>query len=338
MLTVNDFQTLLRAQKEQNIPWEEFTTLFGIPLQTKAEDYFAHWQTSKQNLTFHTSGSTGTPKYITHSVAALLQEIESLFPHFKNKLEQALVCVPIHHLYGFSFGFLLPKVLDIPIKYISLPTELADQINAHTLVVGMPLIFRALLNLSPSLPFFQAITGTSPMDNTTWEKLKNNASVLEIFGSTETSVLATRTDFNAPYTLLPHFSRKNAQSVQRTLPGGTLSTYNLQDRLQWLTDTTFLPQGRLDFALQVAGVNVYPQKVAAYLLTHPKISACAIRLMHQTMRLKAFLVLKDAEPTVEFRRELRAFIKSGLSPAEQPIQFDFGLELPKNRMGKLCDW
>ena len=165
-----------------------------------------------------------------------------------------------------------------------------------------------------------------------------NIKLLEIFGSSETSVLGTRHLYTAPFTLRPYFRKIAAGQVERTLYSGEKRIYPLQDNFIWPTEETFWPQGRLDTAIQIGGINVYPEKIVAYLSSNPKIRACTVRLDQNLGRLKAFIVLKDAKPSASLRQELRIFVKKGLTNVEQPVRFDFGDDLPKNPLGKFVDW
>ena len=136
--------------------------------------------------------------------------------------------------------------------------------------------------------------------------------------------------------LLEIDSEKSA--VTRKLACGKTHTYPLQDKFLGLTNRTFFPKGRLDTAIQIGGVNVYPEKIVAYLCNHPKVKICSVRLDQNLGRLKAFIVLKDGLPTKDLRQELRLFVKEGLTSFEQPIRFDFGSQLPQNTLGKFVDW
>ncbi|MBR5050537.1 MAG: hypothetical protein IKX75_04295 [Desulfovibrio sp.] len=213
--------------------------------------------------------------------------------------------------------------------------------------MGIPLLWEKVLELSATVEEgVQIICGTAPLRDGVFRKLRNAGfKVLEIFGSSETGVLCTRTEAESPFALMPHFSRltrgDGGSLVERRLPLGGTKLFPLQDRFSWQGDRLLVPEGRADRAVQVGGVNVFPDKVAQCLRGHPEVAECTVRLMRpeEGTRLKAFVVLKRGlQPDMAVRRSLRGFVKSRLESAEQPVRFDFGEELPRNSMGKLADW
>ncbi|MBQ7739453.1 MAG: AMP-binding protein [Desulfovibrionaceae bacterium] len=322
--------------------------MFGINFNLISADTFSSlakkaynlWQKSKKTVTFATSGSTGTPKLCCHAALDLFEEAQSITPLIY-KPKRVLVTVPIHHLYGFTFGLILPKLLSLPTKpIIALPSIICDQAQSTDLVVTMPLLLKKMSLLESDFKACQVISATMPLDAEAAKFLQSRQiPLLEIFGSSETSVLGTRTAHTEPFTLRPYFEIDSEKSaVTRKLACGKTHTYPLQDKFFWSTNRTFFPKGRLDTAIQIGGVNVYPEKIVAYLCNHPKVKTCSVRLDQNLGRLKAFIVLKDGLPTKDLRQELRLFVKEGLTSFEQPIRFDFGSQLPQNTLGKFVDW
>ena len=305
-----------------------------------AKDLATLWQDSAQTVTFTTSGSTGKPKFCLHTAQDLAEEALSLCPLIAD-VKRVLVTVPIHHLYGFIFGLILPKILKLPVEACTaLPSIVSAKAENDDLVVTMPLLLKKISQLSAGFKCCQVISATMPLDTLSGEFLEHQGiALLEIFGSSETGVLGTRKSLAEPFTLRPYFSKvEQEEAVVRRQAHGQAKRYPLQDNFIWPTERTFWPQGRLDAAIQIGGVNVYPEKIKAYLCRHPKVKTCAVRLDQNLGRIKAFIVLSQGEPTQSLRQELRSFVKEGLTSFEQPVRFDFGEELPKNELGKFVDW
>ncbi len=360
-MPVESFATM--RWKELPVPEEErasfvrsFGAMFGVEITLPGESVslcsianacFESWHGGERTVTFLTSGSTDTPKACTHCEAELRQELLGILPQL-DSVSRIVVTVPFHHLFGFTFGVLLPKAMHVPVRWQSpLPTAVAAGLRRGDVAVGIPLLWEKVLELSATAADgVQIICGTAPLRDGVFRKLRTvGFNVLEIFGSSETGVLCTRTEAESPFELMPHFahipSTNGAEElVERQLPGGGTRRFPLQDRFCWSGERQLVPKGRADRAVQVGGVNVFLEKVARCLRGHPDVADCTVRLMRpeEGARLKAFIVLKRGQPDMSMRRSLRAFVKSRLASAEQPVRFDFGEELPRNSMGKLADW
>ncbi len=114
----------------------------------------------------------------------------------------------------------------------------------------------------------------------------------------------------------------------------------MQDRVEWLTATSFRIGGRLDTAVQVGGINVFPERVRQVILAHPDVREAAVRPMaaHEGQRLKAFIVPAPGAELSALREDIARWLGSRLSAPEQPKAFNFGTSLPVNETGKACDW
>lgn len=118
----------------------------------------------------------------------------------------------------------------------------------------------------------------------------------------------------------------------------------LPDVVEWhpADPRRFRPVRRTDAAVQVGGVNVYPEEVAALLRSHPLVRDCAVRLMRpeEGSRLKAFIVpaCSREEAAQRFGREFRAWLAARLDPPCRPKHIRLGDSLPVNAMGKAADW
>ncbi|HEX8884896.1 MAG TPA: hypothetical protein VF797_10435, partial [Noviherbaspirillum sp.] len=109
----------------------------------------------------------------------------------------------------------------------------------------------------------------------------------------------------------------------------------------WQADRHFQPAGRVDHAVQVGGVNVFPQRVQRCLLLHPKVAEATVRLMRpdEGNRLKAFIVPRDPGADLSgLAHELAGWTRQRLGTAEQPRNFSFGHSLPIDQKGKQADW
>ena len=110
--------------------------------------------------------------------------------------------------------------------------------------------------------------------------------------------------------------------------------------MSWLDDRRLVPLRRRDGAVQIGGVNVYPEFVRAVLKTHPSVADAAVRAMlpHEGDRLKAFVTPIDGTDVENLREKLEVWLEQRLTTAQMPRAFSFGPRLPTGDQGKPCDW
>ncbi len=346
------WQGLDCLEDEMRVIFEYYQNMFSIKqnmpdLQsscgTFAEACFKAWGKSERTVTFFTSGSTGIPKPCTHLESHLRQELVGVIPNFPN-CKRALVTVPKHHLYGFTFGLLLPQALNIPMQSEApFPSVIATTLQEHDLIIAIPVLYDHLCTI-PDLvgDNVSCIVGTAPLAKGTFNKmLQKNFNFVEHFGSSELGVMCYRKKPDDPFTLLPHFVGVKADgSLDRMLPNGELLHCPAQDTIEWIDERHLLPKGRKDFAVQIAGVNVFPSYVSKLIESHSLVKHCLVRLMRpeEGNRLKAFIVPNEDIDEKELRNELRTFIKKSLNNAERPTSLTIGADLPRNLVGKPSDW
>lgn len=293
-------------------------------------------------ITFHTSGSTGTPKPCTHSLAALEQEAQAIANLFSGR-RRVLLAVPSHHIYGFLCGHLLPRYLEggpevICIRH-RLPSQLAHFAQPGDLVIGHPQFWRAALaQRTPIGPDVVGVTSTAPCPASVALTAKDAglAALFELYGSSETAGIGWRTAPGDAFALFPYLQCEQTGEVKRS--GNPLA---VQDALEWSDKRHFRVKARHDGAVQVGGINVFPERVRETLLSHPEVKDAAVRLMREEEgeRLKAFIVPHtQPDDLAAFVRRLRQWADGALSAPERPKAFTVGAELPRGPMGKLADW
>lgn len=301
-------------------------------------------------MSFRTSGSSGKPKSCTHPLDFLVQETHELAPLFRGR-GRVLSAVSSRHLYGFVFTILLPRALGIaPVPLVDLrassPAHLLKQLRAGDLIVGYPDFWRSVLRLVPRFPpGVVGVTSTSPCPPDLAQQLLDAGleRLVQVFGATETAGLGWRTQPESPFCLFSFWQRVagDSEALLRSLPDGRVVRYGLQDRLQWHGQEHFVPAGRLDHAVQIAGVNVFPGRVRELLLQHPGVLDAAVRPMRSDEgdRLKALIVPRwpDADP-VALRAQIDAWLVTRLSAPEIPKAISFAPDLPRDGAGKLADW
>ena len=288
-------------------------------------------------MTVATSGSTGSPRPCVHIVADLLDEAAFLATRFVGR-RRVIALVPAHHLYGIIWTALLPDALDIPVvvRTIGAPLEL----TAGDLVIAVPDQWRALSRMVRHFPDdVMGVSSAASLDDSVAAALlaAGITRLIDIYGSSETSGIAIRELPAIAYELLPRWQIRTDghddwQLVDRD---GRLTA--IPDHIVRTGDRAIRPIGRRDGAVQVAGHNVWPERVACTLRMVDGVADAAVRL-HTNGRLKAFVVLHQDYDHTEVKAQIERLTLARLTDPERPRSFLFGPSLPRNAMGKLEDW
>jgi 4-coumarate--CoA ligase (photoactive yellow protein activation family) len=259
--------------------------------------------------------------------------------------------VPCHHIYGFLFGVLLPARLrlgeqDFVDVRASTPAWLARAAQPGDVVIGHPEFWAAAARAVQRWP--QDVVGVTstarcPPDVVRAVVDAGLQRLVQVYGSSETAGIATRLDPEDPYELLPfwRFDPANPQWLLRSLPEGGEQAYAPQDVLRRVGERSFDVGSRHDQAVQVGGVNVFPQRVREVLRRHPGVLDAQVRLMHpdEGTRLKAFVVPAPGAPAAsELLADLNAWVNRELAAPERPKAIRFGAALPTAANGKPADW
>ncbi len=355
LLATKTWEELNYSEQDCILICEQYAKMFSVGVTPNKNETFGDlaqktyntWLAGEQTVTFFTSGSTGTPKPCTHPESHLRQELIGIIPHFTS-CKRALVSVPLHHLYGFTFGLLLPKALGIPlVSEVPFPQVIAKKLEKHDLIIAIPLLYDHLCLIDElDGKSIHCISGTAPMAEGTFQKMLDKGFFfLENFGSSELGVMCSRKKPDDPFTLLPQFDYSvENNSLTRTLPDNSILECPVQDNIEWLDNRHLRPKGRKDFAVQVGSVNVFPSKVRGILMKHDMVKECLVRLMRKEEgnRLKAFIIPNSYDngsfDELKIRKSLREYMLKNLTSPEIPSSITFGKELPQNIIGKPTDW
>ncbi len=311
-----------------------------------------HWDAE---LTFRTSGSSGEPKRCPHLLATLEQEAASLATLFPGR-RRLVLAVPSHHIYGFLFGVLLPRHLGLGGSQViavrdRLPAQLARHLLPGDLVVGHPQFWQAALAAESIFPDdVMGVSSTAPCPDAVAERAQAaGLRLVQVYGASETGGLGWRASHRDPYRLLPHIERApgDGDGLLRRGPDGEAQPLCAQDGLAWCGPDSFTLGARRDSAVQVGGINVFPERVRQVLLAHPQVADAAVRLMRpdEGVRLKAFIVPRagadagtDTVADAGLVRSLRAWIDAQLAAPERPKAITLGGSIPRGVLGKPADW
>ena len=151
-----------------------------------------------------TSGSTGTPSANPKTWGALVQtntaNLHALAELFAGQPASIVATVPPQHMYGIEMSVLMPLLGPFAVHpgRPFFPHDIADalaEVAGPRLLVTTPVHLRALLEADIDLPPLAAIvtaTAPLPVDLASRAETRFGSEVHELFGATETCVIAQR--------------------------------------------------------------------------------------------------------------------------------------------------
>jgi long-chain acyl-CoA synthetase len=363
--TVLMFEDLIKKYDTSPVPekgkWEELSTLI------------------------YTGGTTGVAKGVMLShknISCNVQQFISWFTNLDEGKERLIGTFPIFHSAGYTavqnfFTWMAFEHLMIPRPE---PKALVELIKKYkpTFIPGAPTIFVGLLSdpefRKLKLPFVKGFfSGAAPLAADTIRDLKEltGATICEVYGSTETTPIATVTPWGGtikPGTVgipVPDTDVKivDAEDYKKEKKQGETGEIAIkgpqimmgyykkpEETAKVLKDGWYLTgdigmfdeDGYLSVVdrkkdmIIAAGYNIYPVEVDNVLFNHPKIlEACTVGVKdpYRGETVKAFVVTKPGETLTE--DDVVAFCKQNLAAYKVPRIIEFIPELPKTAVGKV---
>jgi acyl-coenzyme A synthetase/AMP-(fatty) acid ligase len=292
-----------------------------------------------------TSGSTGQPKAnpkLWRSVCASSARNAALLGAVDTACN-IVATVPPQHMYGLEMSVLLPlrsrATIDVDQPFF--PADIAralEKIDAPRVLVTTPFHLRALLHARVAMPAIDAIvSATAPLDADIARAAEKvySTRVIEVFGSTETCVIAhRRAALDEPWKLYDGVSL-------RPQPDGTLveAAYFseptlLQDIVELLPDERFVLRGRNSDLLDIAGKRASLGDLNHRLLAIPGVTDGVMFTLDPDQkgmqRLAALVVAKNLSES-----DIVAWLRSAIDPVFLPRVVRLVDTLPRNATGKL---
>jgi acyl-coenzyme A synthetase/AMP-(fatty) acid ligase len=298
-----------------------------------------------------TSGSTGLPKPNTktwgnfrRSSANNIAAIHAATGLSASQTTHVLATVPAQHMYGMEMSVLLPLFGNFAVHSgkAFFPADVAHslaQMSEPRLLVTTPVHLRALMQSAVELPSITAfISATAPLTAELAEDVERrfSAPVIELFGSTETCVIAhRRTAKESDWNLYPEVNLTEQAEGTRVEASHLSHSTLLQDILELRPDRRFRLQGRNADLLEIAGKRA-------------SLADLTRRLHGLDGVLDAVVFQVDADPGSPVRRIAALAVAPGRSEREilgdlrklvDPVFLPRPLRLvdalPRNETGKL---
>lgn len=307
-------------------------------------------------LSLFTSGSTGSPQQVIRQVRSMDREAALLAPLFSRDmaLDEVLGTVTHQHLYGLTFRIWLPLSLGIPFHPRMLPyqEELGAALSDKALLITSPaFIKRVDIALEPlRCAAMVSAGGMLPWEDAQRIQHWTGRMITEIYGSTETGVLAWRRRQDEHQGWRP-LSGVRLESAGDALsyrafspliesPQGQL----LSDELDFRPDGSFRIKGRRGRVVKVEEKRIALDDVEQRLQALPQITEAAVIVLEKPrrVRLGAVVVLSPAGREEQsalsigrFTAALRQALHGSLEPVAIPRNWRFVDALPLNSIGKL---
>jgi acyl-coenzyme A synthetase/AMP-(fatty) acid ligase len=296
-----------------------------------------------------TSGSTGTPQAHAKSWSQLMGSTrlnaarirEGLAPRYGEARPWIVATVPAQHMYGIELSVLLPLAADMAVHggRPLFPAEVAaalGEVPLPRVLVTTPVHLRALVECGSGFPEIGlVVSATAPLDGALARAVERRleTTLLEMFGSTETAVIATRrTALEEHWSLYPGVTlAPAAESTAADAPWFAAPT-TLQDVVELMAPDRFVVRGRNVDMIEVAGKRASLADLTRRLLAIPGVrDAVAFQTdAGPVRRVAALVVAPQLRP-----EEISAQLSRSIDSAFMPRPLVLVPALPRNELGKL---
>lgn len=299
----------------------------------------------------YTSGSTGVPQPfpkqwwgLTQSSARNAETIRARLPgHLDADRPWIVATVPPQHVYGMEMSVLLPVLGDMAVhcERPMFPQDVAEalaEVPVPRVLVTTPVHLRALAQSGIQFPDTALIvSATASLDVSTAARAEQafHATVLEIYGSTETCALAQRrTACDEPWRL--HDGVKLVPGDDGTVVEAPWlsKAVQLQDMVELDSNGYFHLRGRNSDLVDVAGKRASLGDLTKRLLEVPGVKdAVVVQLDSVSSGVRRIAALVVAPGLAA--PQLLAALRPCMDPVFLPRPLVLVASLPRNELGKL---
>lgn len=294
-----------------------------------------------------TSGSTGTPRPHVKTWEGLVGSVQAEASHLglpRNAPCTIVGTVPAQHMYGFESTVLMAWGNGNAFSHAQpfYPADICQALSTvpvPRVLVSSPAHLRALLDAGLKLPEISlVVSATAPLPVRIAQEFEVlcSAPLMEIYGSTETGLIATRRPTQtAEWQLLPGI-KLAMQGDSVFACGGHVETLTLlSDVIEPVAEGKFLLHGRIADLVNIAGKRHSLASLNHLLNTIPGVQDGIFYMPDDTgpdriARLAACVVA----PGLDAPRLLKA-LREHIDPVFLPRPLLFVDALPRNSTGKL---
>lgn len=300
-----------------------------------------------------TSGSSGAPSVVRKTCTQLLAEAQALIQAWSlHDLPATLLASVSHqHMYGLTFRVMVPLLAGLTPdrNQARYPETLVEQTLTHPRCIWItsPALLQRLPDTLPWQPLGPRLArvvsaGGVLADQTRAALLQRQWPLHEIYGSTETGVIATRhiepcwTPFED---VILETDADSRLAVRSPWTDGLVQT---ADVIQRSDDRRFFLQGRADRILKLEDKRISLARIEQAALSHPYVDDIHCAPSPLSGRLCAMVEL-SADGIAAFRQHgrrhvvkaLSTLLRSSVDPLAIPRHWRFPLALPRNAQSKI---
>lgn len=296
-----------------------------------------------QAVILFTSGSTGVPQPHAKTWRSLMKGAGATRKRLGIEPGSTLLgVVPPQHMWGLEATVMLPMQSGCPVAAGCplLPVEMCETLErlpAPRWLVATPAHLRACVLSDTGLPPLDGVLcSTAPLTAELARSVEAicSAPVLEIFGSTETGVLATRrTAHEETFRVLDGIRLRTTSEGIVAQGGQLMGAVLLNDRLSLSSETAFTVLGRAGDLIKIAGKRGSLAALNAELTRIPGVLD-GVFWMPEEHRGEARLTAFAAAPGMS-KADIIAELRQRVDPVFLPRPLILVDALPRNRAGKL---
>lgn len=306
-------------------------------------------------LLFFTSGSSGFPVGAFKTEENLTKEVGVLKNLVTQKsIKKVVVTVPFVHIYGVLAGLLLPLSLGnvkLVVKEDFLPYELIEEAKSgETLIITTPVFIKALGKLSENIDLSSDIfiSSTGPLaveDVEVFEGLYQ-ATVMQLFGSTETGGIAYKVSSSTKWIPLKYAEVKS-ENERLHVSSPFISRYLLEEGIKELTqpfktediieidEEGFTLLGRSNKIIKIAGKRISALAIETLLESIEGVERAVVTLVYKKELLRSEQILITLQAKEELKK---SFIKEKINECYGVLTIPFKVlyveEIKLSAMGK----
>ena len=295
----------------------------------------------------YTSGSTGVPRPNAKrwdKLAVSSAHNHALLMALAGSPYTVVATVPPQHMYGLEFSVLLPLFEDVAIHAAKpfFPGDVAkalEEVPAPRVLVTTPVHLRALVEHRQTLPALAAIvSATAPMPPELARAAEAlfAAPVQEVFGSTETCVIAhRRTASETCFTLYPGIALHPQPDGAQVEAPQLLQPVTLADLVELIEGGRFLLCGRNADLLEIAGKRASLGDLTKRLLAVPGVQDGAVFQLDEADRSGVQRIAALAVAPGLSAGTILDALRQAVDPVFLPRPLKLVEALPRSETGKL---
>lgn len=293
-----------------------------------------------------TSGSSGEAKIIVKTARQMWAEAAALSQVFtQNNVDQVIGSVSVQHLYGLTFRVILPLYRGWQIGRRQLNCVeylLAESHRQDSLWICSPTLLNNMYFAHTELTECRIaglISSGGILAESTANQLRQQlpCPVMEIYGSSETGVIARRFDYRQ-WQIFPHTrigtDERGALWVESPWSNGCQQTADMVE----IDERGFTLLGRADRIIKLNDHRISLNRMEQHLLKHPWVTDCYLGIHPRRSRLVAWVALEKTALSLK-RKLLIERLKAHLAQTELrvalPRYWRFCEKLPRNSQFKL---